>query len=134
MADEHHVVAMSRLEDSDLESRQLFMSIFDLATCNESGGDGKTARFFLFERQIDLTIKPLLLSNVFLRPVFLVPLNGELVWFDKKEGKRSETSTVLDTCNLDAIYSSDSSLVFALLDRSKFLLKQLILCYDCDSK
>ena len=133
MTDEHHVVALSRLDNSDLESCQLFMSIFDLPTCNESGDDGKTARFFLFERHIDLTIKPLSLSNVFLLDSWLVvPLNGELVWFDKKEGKRSETSTVLDTCNLDAIYSSGSSLVFALLDRSKFLLK--LLCYDCDSK
>ena len=32
MADEHHVVAISSLKGSEPESRQLFMSIFDLAT------------------------------------------------------------------------------------------------------
>ena len=119
---------MSRLEDSEPESCQWFMSIFALATFNVSGGGGENnVRFFLIERHIELTlVEPLLLSSVFLFEEWLVvPLKdaNQLVWFDKS-GKRSETSTKLNNIsNLLAIYSSDSSLLFAV-EKDKLLLKQ----------
>ena len=123
VADKHHVVAISRLADP---SRQWSMSIFNVATFNESDGDksdsrgGKTARFFVAERHIELSIKSLVLSSVF-------PFNGwlvvhrekekELVWFNKN-GKRSETRTRLDSIsNLRAIYSTVSSLLFTTVSK-----------------
>ena len=56
LADEHHVVAVCRVGD---EARQWFMSVFDLATCNQIGGDNtsargvNSARFSLPERFFD---------------------------------------------------------------------------------
>ena len=131
MVDEHHMVAMSHLKYSELDSRQWFMSIFDLATCNESGGgygQNRDVRFFPTERHIELTIEPLLLSSVFLLNDWLVvPLKNanELVWFDER-GKRSETSTKLNNINSNvrAIYLSGLSLLFAV-EKDKLLLKQL---------
>ena len=125
MADEHHLVTMNRLEN-DWSGHQWSMSIFNVATFNESDGDksdsrgGKTARFFVAERHIELSIKSLVLSSVF-------PFNGwlvvhrekekELVWFNKN-GKRSETRTRLDSIsNLRAIYSTVSSLLFTTVSK-----------------
>ena len=129
MADEHHVVAMGRVEDSETPSRPWCMSVFDLtkATCNESSGDktsgGKRAsRSFMIESNFELSIKPLSLSNVFLFEGWLVvPLKNELAWFDKK-GKRSATSTEWDSEYLKQIYSSGSSLLFGPNDNT--LLKR----------
>ena len=53
LADERHVVAMSQL-NSERDSLHWFMSIFNLATCNESGETAST--FFLAEKTIDLAI------------------------------------------------------------------------------
>ena len=136
LADEHRVVAMSRLEDSE-PPRKWFMSIFELATCKQRGDDisswlakrggVKTVpQFFLAERHIELNIEPLLLlPRVFLFDSWLVvPLKNanELVWFDKN-GTRSETSTEWDSRRLKDIYSSGSSLFFTQLD-GKLLLKR----------
>ena len=124
MVDEHHMVAMSRLEVSGPEFRQWFMSIFDLQASAKTKDNKTVRKFHLVESHIDLTIEPLLLSNVFLFDGWMVvPLKdaNEMVWFDKS-GKRSETSTVLDTSNLQAIYASGSSLLFAV-GKDKLLLK-----------
>ena len=131
LADEHHVVAMSQL-NSERGSPYWYMNIFNLATCNESDNNGarrggdKTARtkFFLAEKTIDLDIESQSLPRVFLFDGWLVfPLmdEEELVWFDK-EGKRSETSTELDSHNFKEIFSFDSGLIFSQHD-SKILLK-----------
>ena len=134
MADEHHVVAMSKLKNNT-SSSQWFMSIFDLATCNDSiGGDitgarrgsGKTTRnFFLADRHVHLDVEaPTFGPNFVLFDGWLVfpNQNRELIWFDKT-GKRSETSTPLDTFNLKDIYSFGSSLIFVQHD-GKLLLKR----------
>ena len=112
MADERHVVAMSRLGDQP-GSRQWFMSIFDLSDRQNRCGDKTARRFFLLQRHIALTIESMLLTNVFLFKGWLVVAcdDRELVWFDKK-GARSETSTKLS--NIRAIYSSGSSLLLAV--------------------
>ena len=125
MADEHHVVAMSKLDGE--ASRQWCMSIFDLATCSEnsrSARGGKTARkFFLAERHVRFAIESLYKPCVFLLDGWLVvALNKELVWFDKN-GKRSETITELDTNKMRSIYSSRSSLLFTQRD-GQLLLKR----------
>ena len=78
----------------------------------------KTVRFLPVGSHIELTlVEPLLLSSVFLFDEWLVvPLKdaNEIVWFDKK-GKRSETSTKLNnSSNVLAVYSSDSSPLFAV--------------------
>ena len=119
MADEHRVVAISRLASEP--SQHCFMSVFDLATCGESAGG-----FFLIERHIDLVMQRLWLEELFLLDGWLVvprknPFKSVMTWFDKN-GKRSEQSTAFDTENLRAIYSSSSSLLFALFD-NKLLLK-----------
>ena len=119
MADEHHVVAVSGLSSEplwdDSESREWFMSIFDLQAISKQKGN-KIARFFRAERHIELTIEPLLLPSLFmLNGWMVVPLKNqnELAWFDKS-GERSETSTRLNIISkVTAIYSSDSSLLFA---------------------
>ena len=113
MVDECHVVALSRLEDSKPESDRWDMSIFDLATFNESGDHQgarglSTVRFLPVKRHIVLMIEPMLLSSVFLFDGWMaVPLENanELVWFNKS-GRRRETSTELDNIsNVRAIYS-----------------------------
>ena len=129
MADEHHVVAMSLLESK--VSSHWFMSTFDLATCNESGGggnnnrDGKTVRkFFLAERHVCLAFESLYLDSVFLLDGWMVVLlNDKLFWFDKN-GKQSETTTKLDASKVKSIYSSGSSLLFTQIG-GKLLLKRL---------
>ena len=121
MADEQHVVAMSRVEGS-----KWFMSIFDLhdATSGKEQGVKKTkkARFFLVERHIELAVKSLWLPVFLLDGWLVVPHKKELVWFDKK-GKRSETNTKVDASNVQDIYSSGSSFLFVLRNK-KLLLKQ----------
>ena len=122
VADEQHVVAMSRLREP--HSRQSFMSIFDLATWNESAvlRGRKVLRFFLIESHIELTIERRLMSRAFLFDGWLVvPLKDELVWFDKS-GKRSETSTKLDNVrNVRAFCASGSNLLFAVRNNQLFL-------------
>ena len=112
MADEHHLVAMSRLESE--RPCQWAMSIFDLqASGNENGDETKKARFLSAERHVELGMGSMRLS-VFLHCEWLVfPHEKELVWFDKK-GNRSVTSTHVDLNNVRDIYSSGSSLLFAL--------------------
>ena len=113
MADEHHVVAMSQLEDR--EPSEWFMSVFDLTTVttsNESSGDETDSPNFLVDSHFELSIETLSLSSVFLFEGWLVvPLKNELAWFDK-QGKRSDTSTKWDSGYLKQIYSSGSSLLF----------------------
>ena len=117
MADEHHVVALSHLSDEPDESRRWFMSIFEL-----SGKESCDHQFFLAERHIDLTIQAHFTPEMSLLDGWLMlPLQNELVWIDKK-GKRSETTTRLDTSNVTDIFSSDMSLLFVLRDK-KLLLK-----------
>ena len=125
MADEHHVVAMSFLKKSEPHS-PWFMSIFNLATCNESSsGGGNTApKYFLPERLIHLSFRSVFMYETFLFDGWMVvPLEDEkkLVWFDKN-GARSETITKWDSKCLPEIYSSGSSLLFTQPD-SKILLK-----------
>ena len=132
LADEHHVVAMSRVA-CEPSRHQWFMTLFDLATCaqtaNNSGaakrGSGETeCKFFLAEKQIALDIKSMPLSSVFLFEGWLVfPLKSKnsFVWYDKN-GKRSETNTEWDSNNLKRIYSFGSDLLFAQYD-GKLLLK-----------
>ena len=129
MVDEHHVVAMSLRRNK----QDWFMTIFDLATCSANGGDNRAARddktarkFFLPERHIRLSdVKTVYLYSVFLLDGWLV-VPGEdenkIFWFDKN-GKRSETSTELDTKIWKEMYSFDSSLLFAQHD-GKLLLKR----------
>ena len=130
-ADEHHVVAMSRLRSEVVshDSCHWFMSIFDLATCNDNSDarrdGGKTScKFFLIKRHIDLTTEPLLMWSMFLFDGWLVVLRhnrNELVWFDKN-GKRSETTTMLKNISyVKDIYSSGSSLLFAVEEDKLFL-------------
>ena len=104
MPDEHHLIAISLVGNKSLTS------IFDLVTCNESDGDKskgrKTARkFFRAERHIGLALDGWL----------VVPFKDKntFAWFNKN-GERSETITDVDLGNLQAIYSSRSSLLFAL--------------------
>ena len=119
MADERHVVAMSRLINKQ-QSRDWYMTIFDLQEASaEKNGNKNARKFFLAKTPIQLTIEPFfLLSSVFLFSGWLlVPCNRnrELVWFDKK-GKRSETSTELNNIShVPAIYSLGFSLLFALV-------------------
>ena len=96
------------------------MSIFNLATCNETA----TRTFFLAEKTIDLTIESFSLDRVFLFDGWLVfPLEHEqeLVWFDK-EGKRSETITKWDSNRFKDIFPFGSGLLFTQQD-SKILWK-----------
>ena len=128
VTDEHHLIAIGL---KDIDPLPWFMSIFDLATCNESGGDNsrgeETARkFFLAERYVDFGTQWLWRTEAFLLDGWLV-VPGEnrstFAWFDKK-GKRSETSTDVDLGNVRAIYwSGGSSLLFAF-DDDKLLLKR----------
>ena len=118
VADEHHVVAVSRLAGFT----HWFMSVFDLqATCNESGRVARGRKLFLAERHVRLDIESFSASEMFLFDGWLVvPLENELVWFDKR-GARSETSTEWDS-ETD-IYSCGSSLLIVLHD-DKLLLKR----------
>ena len=111
VADEHHVVAVSRSSDEP-ESRDWFMSIFDLATCNEIDGD-KTARFSLPEEYINLELEWYLLADASLLDGWLVvpTYNDEIFWYDKT-GKRSETSTELNMTQLIKMYASRWALLF----------------------
>ena len=74
LADEHHVVAISRLPNKP--HSPWFLSIFNLATCNESSsGGGKTApKYFLPERLIHLSFRSVFLLDACLmfRPVAFV--------------------------------------------------------------
>ena len=117
MSDEHHLVAMSRM---DSESRQWFVSIFNLAYCDKDScasvdGVKTAARFFLAERHFDLDMN---MRNLWLEEVFLldgwlvVPGDHEIFWFDKK-GTRNEMSTEFDSDDLRSIYSSHSVILFA---------------------
>ena len=123
MADERHVVVISRLACEP--SRQWIMTLFDLATCNESASGDKTARkFFVAERHVPLAIKSVSLSSVFLFEGWLVVPRksmNKFVWFDKK-GQQSETSTKWDSQYLKKIYSFGSDLLFSTHD-GKLLLK-----------
>ena len=137
MSDEHHVVAMSRPKDSELLS-QWFISIFNLATCNESGvgdfdnsnaklGGDETAstKFFLAEKTIDLPIESYPMPRVFLFNGWLVvPLKDEqkLIWFDK-EVELSETITKWDSNRFKDFFPFGSGLLFTQHD-SKILLKR----------
>ena len=123
MADEDHLVAMS------LESeryRPWFMTLFNLATCNESSCGGKTVRkYFLPERHVRFDVEALCLASVFLFDGWLVVPredHNEFVWFDKK-GKQNETSTEWNSKKLNEIFSFGTSLLFAK-DDGKLLLKQ----------
>ena len=126
MADEHHVVAMTQLDKS---SRQWFMTIFNLATCNKSDyrsarRGGKT-KFFLAEKHVRLAFESLFLPSVFLFNGWLVvPRENEkqLIWFDKN-GTRSERSTKWDTKKLKEIHSSGSSLLLLNQHDGKLWLK-----------
>ena len=125
LADEHHLVAVSCLEGDPFGTlTQWFTSVFDLATCNEIGNGGETARFSLPERQIDFpTIWPSI-ADVFLLDGWLVVRGlNELVWFDK-EGNRSETSTELDTPILQKMYASGSVLLLDVYQNA-LLIKRL---------
>ena len=119
MADEHRVVAMSRVGSESLRQtsttpRRWFMSIFDLSGKDSCGGKTAARRFFRAERHIDLTMQSQLPPEMSLIDGWLIlALKNELVWFDKK-GKRSETSTQLDTSNVRAVFSSGSSIVFEM--------------------
>ena len=133
MADEHHVVAISQRKDWT-PFRQWFMSVFDLATCNDSPssdntgarrGSGKTTlKCFLAERHVRLDFEAQRLPRVCLFDGWLIfpHEERELIWFDKT-GKRSETSTPLVTFDLNDINSSGSSLLFVQHD-GKLLLKR----------
>ena len=112
VADEHHMVAMWRLEGDPFGMfTHWFTSVFDLAICNEIGSGGKKACFSLPERQIDLPPIWLSIADVFLLEGWLV-VRGltELAWLDK-EGNRSETSTELVTHKLRKMYASRSVLL-----------------------
>ena len=128
MADEHRVVTIIELA-SEPNSHDRFMSIFDLATCDESGGSGGDTRasgptYFLAEKTIDLAIDFSYKHFIILFDGWLVfPHEHELVWFDKKNGTRSETRTEWDSENVIDIYSFGSSIIFEQRD-GKLLLKR----------
>ena len=118
-ADEHHLVALCLVGDIE---NQWYMSVFDLATCNQIDGDER-ARFFLSEGNIDLEMERLLLEEVCLLDGWLVvPTDNAIFWYDKT-GTRSETSTELNNQELQTIYASRSILLFAFNDR-KVLMKR----------
>ena len=127
MVDEHHVVAMSRPEESEQESHQWFMSIFDLQASANTNGNKTVRKFHLVERHIELSLEPILLSSFFAYNEWLVVpcKNRELLWFDKKD-TRNETSTKLDNISdMTAIYSSGSSLLFTV-GKKQALVKTMI--------
>ena len=128
LADEHHLLAMWRT-GSEPESRRWFMSVFDLATCNQiDGGQHAScynmARFTLADRQIELDTQTACYNEVFLIDGWLVvPCENEILWFDK-EGHRSETSTEWDSNNFASkIYSSGLSVLFEQPDGKLFLMR-----------
>ena len=129
LADEHHVVAVCRMENDWFGTfTQFFTTVFDLATCNEiGGGGGKTANFSLPERRIDLLTMWYWIADVFLLDGWLVvPGANELAWYNK-EGKR-ETRTELVTHKL-TIFASRSVLLFEIPDSDKMLLMKRV-CLD----
>ena len=85
MADEHHLVTMNRLEN-DWSGHQWSMSIFDLqAKSGMENYDKEGARFFLAERHVKLGLRSSTWLPVFLHCEWLVvPLESELVWYDKR--------------------------------------------------
>ena len=122
VADEHHVVAMSQ-HNIERGSHYWYMSIFNLATCNESG-ETAARTFFLAEKTIDLAFESFSLPRVFLFDGWLVlPLEdkGELVWLDKG-GKRSEKITKWDSNRFEDIFPFGSGFLFTQQD-SKILWK-----------
>ena len=139
-ADEHQVVAMSRLINKP--SRHWYMTIFDLATCNHSDTmqlEAKRARknksaaagkLFLAEKHVLLRLEPcFFIDSAFLTKVFafdgwlVFPHAKELVWFDKN-GTRSEASTSLDDYkNMKELYSFGSILILTS-NEGKLLLKR----------
>ena len=127
MADEQHVVAMSRLSSErlqhDSESRHWFMSIFDLQAIAQKKDNNTILRFFRAERHIDLDMHSPWVTKLFLLDGWLVALlDDELVWFDK-QGKRSQTITRFDNMSdVRAIYFSGSG-IFIGLEKDKLLMK-----------
>ena len=127
MADEHHLVAMSRVA-SVPGSCHWFMSVFNLqAIYAETGfrdkAGKKTRKIFQAERHVRLDIEPIWLPSAFLFHGWLVVvLTNELAWFDK-EGARSATSTEWDSNNWKGICASGSSLQLIRHD-GKHLLKR----------
>ena len=118
VADEHHVVALSQHDSERGYLLIWYISIFNLATCNE------TRTFFLAEKTIYFTIESLSLPRVFLFDGWLVfPLTdeGQIVWFDK-EGKRSKRITKWDSNRFKDIFTFGSGFLFTQHD-SKILLK-----------
>ena len=107
VADEHHVVAMSRLA-SEPHSGQWYMSIFDLVACNRARQKFAPSKHVL----LDLGRPCFFTDSAFLSKVFLfdgwlvVPRENakELFWFDKN-GTRSETRTRLDSNNMNKLYA-----------------------------
>ena len=122
MADELHVVAKTILYNKS--SCHCLMSIFDLATCSESGGGGRDTggpTYFLAEKTIDIDYSNK--HRVVLFDGWLVfPHEHELIWLDKN-GARSETRTEWDSGNVRDMYSFGSSIIFEQRD-GKLLLKR----------
>ena len=128
MADEQHVVAMSRA------GSEWFMSVFDLAACTQSVNRGARKRaagnFFLAEKHVLLDLGPhFYRDSEYLSKVFsfdgclVVPRQRrELVWFDKN-GTPSETRTELDSKNMRDFYASGSIIILTSND-GKLLLKR----------
>ena len=107
MADEHHVVALSMKSISD---RWWLMSIFDLASVEESCSVTVARRSASIWRHIDLAWHSELIPSAFLLDGWIViDCGNEFVWFDKK-GQRSEETT--DINPLRSIYLSGSNLLF----------------------
>ena len=129
MADEHHLVAM--VYPNSKSSTLWFMTIYDLATCDERARSvNRNSRqetesyLVLAERHVELSIESVSLYGVFLLDGWIVvrPDNEkELFWFDKN-GKQSETRTEWDSKKLKDMYSFGSGLLLAQHDR-KLLLK-----------
>ena len=131
-ADEHHVVAMSKLTMSYLD---WYMTIFDLAKCNRHGDNrqqqAKRARkkkaaagvFFLAEKHVLLNLDRRFYDSEFLSKVSLFDgclvalrvYTNEILWFNKN-GTRSEMSTRLDNTNLKELYASGSIIILTSKD------------------
>ena len=124
MANEHRVVALSNLKESEY-----LMSVFDLqGTGNDRSGDDKRAarRFSLPERHFPLGIESPYSSEVFLVDDWLVvPTDQHIFWYNK-EGHRSETAIELNrTAKSDTIYTSRSVLLFDFTANKKLTMKRL---------
>ena len=77
-ADEHHLLAVCATK-SELESNQLFMSVFDLATCNVIGGDNSAndVRFSLTESPFELNMGDRWAEELLMIDGWLVVLSGD---------------------------------------------------------